>query len=680
MKKILFTLAAAALLLFTVSCSKTTDDNTKTNTQTETETNDSDTGSDTDTSESQEEEEACIIIDGSKVTSTWALATISLSDFANKSVTVSLSAKMKVVNSGSSAANIMWQVNTGNSTYPTVSSKSWEAGTSTYTSISDTQTGIENGSGPIFYISSYGLTLSDLMIYLKDLTVTVTDESDSTNTKTYTAFDESDAITVKSDTSDDSDENDDSTDSTDWLSDSVPSLYETYKDYFEYIGFAVEYGNFGSSWGTKKELYYPDVQKGLAKHANTISLGNEFKPQFIFSWWGNKPSSTTDFTGSNGVTTKVPTTNSLEGLSRVDSILSICKKNGLKMRGHVLLWHSQTDDAFFTEDYSSNGTLVNADEMDARLEWYIKTILAHVADWEKTNNNGEHIIWAWDVINEVTSDGSTSSAASSSTDSDWLRTSGSKWYTVYNNSSSITNYYTGEKYKSYDFIINAFRFAQKYASEDIKLCYNDYGGLSGTSTSNKHQSQLRVVDLILNHKNDTNWPTRLDAMGLQSHYSVKNSASAFEKEIKDFIAKGIDVQITELDIATCDNYKNSSDTVGTSGKQFNSLSDAYAAFFKVFLDNRKTSSTKGIDSITIWGLNDEATWLNTTSQIKWIGESIQYPLLFKLINNVAGNKNTITNSDGTKTLGTVDLYDDGDSFAIKPAFTSVIQTAAKYSN
>jgi endo-1,4-beta-xylanase len=68
--------------------------------------------------------------------------------------------------------------------------------------------------------------------------------------------------------------------------------------------------------------------------------------------------------------------------------------------------------------------------------------------------------------------------------------------------------------------------------------------------------------------------------------------------------------------------------VGVSGKQFNSLADAYKAFFQVYIKLRKTPSKHGVESITIWGLNDEHTWLNMEYQKKWLGNCDQYPLLF----------------------------------------------------
>ena len=395
----------------------------------------------------------------------------------------------------------------------------------------------------------------------------------------------------------------------DWLDDEVPSFYKTYEKYFDYVGFSVEYGNFGADWGTKKELNFNEVQKGLKKHASTITMGNEFKPQFIMAWWGKKPEVSGTFKASNGVVIKTPV---LKGLDRVDSILSICKENSLVMRGHVLVWHSQTEDAFFYEDYDKTKNLVSKEEMNARLEWYIKTVLEHVALWEKKNNGGKHIIWAWDVVNEAASDNSQPEAYTSSYPEHWLRTSGTKWFDVYD---------------SEEFIINAFAFANKYAPEDVKLCYNDYGGIFENRMSDKHKSMLRIVDMLLKHKSDS-MPTRIDAMGLQAHCNVKNSAAIFEKQVKDFTARGIDVHITELDIGTWNGYKPETDSVKIAGKQYKSLSDAYKDFFKMFIRNRKTQDKCGIECVTIWGLNDEATWLNSPSQRVWLGNCDQYPLLF----------------------------------------------------
>ena len=62
-----------------------------------------------------------------------------------------------------------------------------------------------------------------------------------------------------------------------------------------------------------------------------MTLGNELKPQFMLCWWGNgdgAKESMTSFTASNGQTIQVPKT--IQGLSRLNDILTILKNNNLK--------------------------------------------------------------------------------------------------------------------------------------------------------------------------------------------------------------------------------------------------------------------------------------------------------------------------------------------------------------
>ena len=368
-----------------------------------------------------------------------------------------------------------------------------------------------------------------------------------------------------------------------WLDDSVPSFKEAYKDVFDCVGFACEYGIKGWS---EKELATQEVQKGLSKHAATITMGNEFKPQFIMAWWGKNPLVTKEtFTASNNITIKTPV---LNGFASVDAILEICRKNNLKMRGHVLVWHSQTEEAFFHVDYDSSKPYVSKEEMTARQEWYIKTVLEHIKQWEKANNNGKHIIWAWDVVNEAVADGSSELRKESS------------WYKIYKNN---------------EFIINAFRFANKYAPKDVLLCYNDYN----CTDPLKRKGIMNLITQL--QKNSTGeLPARIDVMGMQSHISKKTKISDIDKAINDFISKNVDVHITELDIATEEAYKPEE------------LAQVYSNVFKNYIKNRKTPAKKGVSCVTIWGLNDESTWLNSPDQIKWHQNKKQFPLLFELKN------------------------------------------------
>lgn len=421
-----------------------------------------------------------------------------------------------------------------------------------------------------------------------------------------------------------------------WLADSVPSIKQTYSDTFDYIGLAVEYGNFGlkytgnnkytgtythdKSWGTPSELYYSEVQQGISKHANTITLGNELKPQFLLQWWDGDGFSqpTTTFTASNGQTIQVPA--SLNGEALIYATLNAAKNAGVKMRGHVLTWHSQTPEGFFREKYSKDGALVSKEVMTARHEWYIKTVLECVAQWEKANGyagkeTGNHLIWAWDVVNEAMADDA--GTTYTGTNQNWLRGStsetqgkdpangGSRWYEIYKNE---------------DFIINAFRFANAYAPADVKLCYNDYNEYMANKTS----AIEHIADLIKNGSEQTvggkNVKPRLDAIAMQSHVGTSwPSLSEYESALKKFLAIA-DVHVSELDF--------SAETPQEAEK-------AYADYFKMLKKYGKNyNGTHKITCVTIWGINNESSWINPSN-----GKTT-YPLLFNKVGDTYDTNNS----------------------------------------
>ncbi len=368
----------------------------------------------------------------------------------------------------------------------------------------------------------------------------------------------------------------------------APALKDALSKYFDYFGFCVSYND-----GFREPL----LQKGLPHQASVITMENEFKPDFIFAW--TKPSKLTEFRGEDGKLYEVPA--NMPSFKQMDSILSDMKKLGLKLRGHTLVWHSQTPAWFFQKNYSRNNEteLVSPAEMNARMEWYIKSVLEHVAEWEKKNNNGEHMILAWDVVNEAASD--------NATDSRFLRDqSSSKWFAIYQDPT---------------FIVNAFRYANKYAPKDVKLVYNDYG----CASVNKNKAICKIIDAIQAAPD-----ARIDAAGMQTHIGINDSAKDFEKAVQNFLAKGINVQITEMDVAN-----------GSSSYNAMKLKDCYKTWFTMFIRNRKLPGKNGIEGVTLWGVRDEWTWLNSMHK----GHT-QYPLLFK-----------------------------GKDFECKPAFYGVIEAA-----
>ena len=371
------------------------------------------------------------------------------------------------------------------------------------------------------------------------------------------------------------------------------------------------------SWETPSELYYSEVQQGISKHANTITLGNELKPQFLLQWWDGNGSSQSKktFTASNGKTIDVP--DKLNGEALIYATLNAAKNAGVKMRGHVLTWHSQTPEGFFREKYSKDGALVSKEVMTARHEWYIKTVLDCVAQWEIHNGyagkgTGNHLIWAWDVVNEAMAD----DASDPSTDS-WLRgytagtkdkdpaNGGSRWYEIYKNE---------------EFIINAFRFANAYAPADVKLCYNDYNEYMANKTS----AIEHIADLIKNGSEQTvggkNVKPRLDAIAMQSHVGTSwPSLSEYESALKKFLAIA-DVHVSELDF--------SAETQQAAEK-------AYADYFKMLKNYGKNyRNPYKITCVTIWGINNESSWINPSN-----GKTT-YPLLFNKVGETYDTNNS----------------------------------------
>lgn len=467
---------------------------------------------------------------------------------------------------------------------------------------------------------------------------------------------------------DDSNQNENS-----WLK--VPSILKTYKDDFDYIGMACEYGNFGlsqngsnkytatykkdGSWGNPSELYYSEIQNGIKRHANSITLGNELKPQFLIAWWKSGDSQKqkmTDFTASNGKSIKVP--ESLNNENLIYATLNVAKSMGVKMRGHVLVWHSQTPDDFFAENYlakyndSQITNLVSKEEMTARQEWYIKTVLECVSNWEKANGYGEgnHIIWAWDVVNEATADDAGQNYTGEN--QNWLRGStsntkdkspnegGSRWYQIYGNE---------------EFIVNAFRFANAYAPQDVKLCYNDYNEYMNYSGGYKTDAICHLIECVQNGEeqtvNNKSVKPRIDAMGMQSHVGTDwPKVDEYETALKRFLEK-VDVHVSELDFNATSQEK---------------AAKSYSEYFKMFQKyGNKSSSQHKIKNITIWGINNENSWINPSSSR---GKKT-YPLLFNIIDNVKISTKDVTYDTGNEKLP---LYDEGDSYSANESFWAVI--------
>lgn len=463
---------------------------------------------------------------------------IDLSAYEGKDLDIQLSCEMLVKDKSGKENQIIWMINELEENFPRLFDRKVQSGK--WFNVNKHLTVHLSGKRQL-YVSGAGLDKDNTTIYIKNFKLRLNGEGLTKNAPAPVKWTE------------------------------APALKDALSKYFDYFGFCVSYND-----GFREPL----LQKGLPHQASVITMENEFKPDFIFAW--TKPSKLTEFRGEDGKLYEVPA--NMPSFKQMDNILSDMKKLGLKLRGHTLVWHSQTPAWFFQKNYSRNNEteLVSPAEMNARMEWYIKSVLEHVAEWEKKNNNGEHMILAWDVVNEAASD--------NATDSRFLRDqSSSKWFAIYQDPT---------------FIVNAFRYANKYAPKDVKLVYNDYG----CASVNKNKAICKIIDAIQAAPD-----ARIDAAGMQTHIGINDSAKDFEKAVQNFLAKGINVQITEMDVAN-----------GSSSYNAMKLKDCYKTWFTMFIRNRKLPGKNGIEGVTLWGVRDEWTWLNSMHK----GHT-QYPLLFK---------------------------------------------------
>lgn len=317
-----------------------------------------------------------------------------------------------------------------------------------------------------------------------------------------------------------------------------------------------------------KDVYHDHFEIGVALPNQVLNEIDQYEEQVL----GNftritcenemKPDALLD---QNACRNGLPETyeNPKVNFERCQPAITYAKEHNMTIRFHTLVWHSQTPKWFFTEDYTENGALVSREVMLARMENYIKSVL----DYFKTEHPG--LIYAVDVVNEVFDVGNGDENGIRMKDNLWYETVGPDYY------------------------YHAFVYAQKYASEDMKLYYNDYGCAD-------------KVELILKHLEPVKAEGLIDGIGMQAHLSTDDRIQyKFMFAVKDFCEAGYEVQATELDIGIKENTESA---LLTQGRK-------YRAFFK----HMKSLQEEGypITGITIWGFSDKYTWRN--------GE---YPLLY----------------------------------------------------
>lgn len=393
-----------------------------------------------------------------------------------------------------------------------------------------------------------------------------------------------------------------------------PEIEENIPDWKASVTESLGNGSIAGTAIMSSEISDDTLMALVKKHFNAVTFGNELKPDALFNYQIGQSVDSTTIT-FQGKELKVPVVNDKQenlDFSRADAMLDkILEWNNanpndkIRVRGHVLVWHSQTPEWFFHEDYDVAKPYADKGTMNRRLEWFIFSVFDHYFG-KAANGKYDGLFYGWDVVNEAVNgntyrDDKVISDASDTSTSDTRHGSNSMWWRVY---------------KSNEFIINAFKYANKYAPNDVELYYNDFGETDNTKCEG-------IVKLINDVKSADG--TRLDAFGMQAHYNVDGfSAAQFKSVAKKYAAAAGKVQLTELDFKASSTYDG---TAATKESEYTKMAYCHKNLYEAIKALKKEGAN--VSGITVWGVIEPNSWLHSQSNLGGgASGSAQCPLLF----------------------------------------------------
>ena len=397
------------------------------------------------------------------------------------------------------------------------------------------------------------------------------------------------------------------------------SLAELYKDYFK-VGSACEAI---SHWNQKSREIGNKYKEDLILHVfNSITCGNEMKPAYNFD--------------SKSPTLYTPDRAAVE-------MLDWAKANGMKMRGHTLLWHSQNAIAIYAKDFTptSGGKVVRNDDAVLDEDCVVdretliermKTYIYGVMEFMYSHGYAD-VIYAWDVLNEATDDAK----------GDGLRRS--KWYE-----------YIGPEYIYYAFLFAreaTVKYAKEYAADyglspdgDLspilpKLYYNDYNewfskrcdNIISFLTERKYNDGHAMVqsDVIKPDGDGTIYGDGLiDGIGMQGHINDKQNLDTYMTALRRYSEAVDEVQITELDIEATKNDDN----------RWLFQAQFYYEFFKRLIEEKKNGAK--LVAVTLWGLTDGSSWKAQTTPLAFYDDLSKKPAFDAMVLAAKGEEFNMT--------------------------------------
>lgn len=239
--------------------------------------------------------------------------------------------------------------------------------------------------------------------------------------------------------------------------------------------------------------------------------------------------------------------------TEADEIVQFARDHHIKVRGHNLIWHQQTPDWVFKNEA---GETASRDDV-------LKVMAEHI---DKVVKHFSEDVYCWDVVNEAIDDGKND-----------LRKS--KWLDI-----------VGE-----DFIEKAFRLAHK-ADPKALLFYNDYNAVK----PDKCEKICRLAEDLIEKG------VPIHGVGIQGHWNVywpkeEDIRAAIEK----YIALGLKVQITELDVSMYGESEGNLGLTQPTSEMLELQAARYESFFRIFREYKEH-----LTAVTFWGVADDYTWLD----------------------------------------------------------------------
>jgi len=249
-----------------------------------------------------------------------------------------------------------------------------------------------------------------------------------------------------------------------------------------------------------------------------------------------------------------------------DRIANFCRENGIRMRGHCLVWHTQFSEWMY---YDDKGEFVDKEVFYSRLRDHIHTVM----------NRYKDVIYAWDVVNEAMSDGGENPYRES------------KLYKL-----------CGD-----EFIAKAFQFAREADPKAI-LFYNDYNECDPRKSRNIYEMVLRMRSRGV----------PIDGIGMQGHYNIfRPSTKELEDALTLYASLVKHIHITELDVRASAEMGGQLNFSKEGMNMTDTIQTLHTQQYERLFDSFRKFSDK-IDCVTFWNLHDGCSWL---------GEK-NHPLLF----------------------------------------------------